>query len=407
LASHKEFIESKYHGRLDEYVQRVAPLSDARTRAKTSVRKFISVEKIERMQAFSNQVNTDNDARIRALEDDHVVAEVLFADGASVPFAGAFGYADAVEGDRLELVLAGQRSHNRWLADFIDPSRQVGVALVNYADIDAAVREVRWAADNGLRSVALNGIQANVPPPWDESFTRLWDALEETGLTISFHAGSGSSPPSPMTQKGQSTLEALRSMGAVNWAISLTEGPWSSHRPLWYFIWGGVLERHPKLKIAFTEQGSGWIPKALAFMDWQWEYSGHSERTLIPMRPSDYWARQGFAGSSIMTHYEVAHRNDIGVANMMFGTDFPHPEGTFGGRTVQYLNLVLSGTDITEREVRAMMGENAARCYGLDLAHLQSLADKAGPTMEDLLIPRAKPIDEESLMWANKPSFLF
>jgi predicted TIM-barrel fold metal-dependent hydrolase len=405
LSAHKEYLASKYHDRLDEYVKRVAPLSDARTRAKTSVRRFISAEKIEQMQAFSNQVNTDNDRRIKELEADNVVGEVLFADGASVPFAGAFGYADAVDGERLELVLAGQRAHNRWLADFVDSSRQVGVALVNYADVDAAVREVRWAADRGLRSVALNGIQTNVPPPWDESFTPLWNALEDTGLPVSFHAGAGTSPPS--YQSGKSTLEALRSMGPLNWAISLTEGPWSSHRPLWYFIWSGVLERHPKLKLAFTEQGSGWIPKALEFMDWQWEYSGHSEKTLIPMRPSEYWARQGFAGSSIMTHYEIAHRHDIGVANMMFGTDFPHPEGTFGGRTVPYLNLVLSGTDATEPEIRAMLGENAARCYGLDFAYLQSLANRVGPTIEDILVPTGAPVDEESAMWADKPSFLF
>jgi hypothetical protein len=129
--------------------------------------------------------------------------------------------------------------------------------------------------------------------------------------------------------------------------------------------------------------------------------------TLIPRRPSEYWAEQGFVGSSIMTHYEVAHREEIGVSNMMFGTDFPHAEGTLG-KTVEYLNYTFSGTDATERELRAILGENAARCYGLDLAHLQSLADAVGPTVEELMTPVDTPVDDpETIMWANKPSFLF
>jgi predicted TIM-barrel fold metal-dependent hydrolase len=361
-------------------------------------------EKFERSRAFSDQVSSDNERRIKELEADNVVGEVLFADGASVPFTGAFGLNEAIDGDELELALAGQRSHNRWLADFVDPSRQVGVAILNYADVEVAVREARRAADAGLRSVALNGIQTNVPPPWDESFTPLWDVLEDSGLPISVHAGAGTPPPSnAFAMRGVATLA---SFGALQWAINITEAGVSGHRPLWFFIWGGVLERHPRLKLVFTEQGSGWIANAVRYMDWQWEYGPHSEDTLIPRRPSEYWAEQCFVGSSIMTHYEVAHREEIGVANMMFGTDFPHSEGTFG-KTVLYLNHVLSGTGITDAEVRALLGENAARCYGLDLSTLQSLADAVGPTMEDILTPTDAPLDPETIMWADKPSFLF
>jgi hypothetical protein len=108
-----------------------------------------------------------------------------------------------------------------------------------------------------------------------------------------------------------------------------------------------------------------------------------------------------------MTHYEVAHRAEIGVANMMFGTDFPHAEGTFG-KTVAYLNHILSGADVTEPELRALVGENAVRCHDLDLGHLQSIADAVGPTAEEILSPSAEPVaDPETVMWADKPSFLF
>jgi hypothetical protein len=75
---------------------------------------------------------------------------------------------------------------------------------------------------------------------------------------------------------------------------------------------------------------------------------------------------------------------------------------------VPYLNFVLSGTDITEPEVRALLGENAARCDGLDLAHLQSLAEAVGPTIEEIMTPDPTAGDDpETVMWADKPSFLF
>jgi predicted TIM-barrel fold metal-dependent hydrolase len=404
LPAHKEYLESRYHEKLDEYIAMVSEMFEQRATQRATVRKYMTPEKFRRSRAFSDQVSSDNERRIKELEADNVVGEVLFADGASVPFTGAFGLNEAIEGEALELAMAGQRSHNRWLAEFVDPSRQVGTAILNYADVDAAVREARRAADSGLRSVALNGIQTNVPPPWDESFTPLWDALEDADLPISFHAGSGTPPPSnAFAMRGVATLA---SFGPLQWAINITEAGVSGHRPLWFFIWSGVLERHPRLKLVFTEQGSGWIANAVRYMDWQWEYGPHSEDTLIPRRPSEYWAEQCFVGSSIMTHYEVAHREEIGVANMMFGTDFPHSEGTFG-KTILYLNHVLSGTGITDAEVRALLGENAVRCYGLDLATLQSLADRVGPTMDEILTPTDAALDPETIMWADKPSFLF
>lgn len=405
LPAHKEYLEARYHPKLDEYIAMVSAMYEQRATQKSTVRKYSTPEKFKAMRAFSDQVSDDNERRIKELEADHVVGEVLFADGASVPFTGAFGLNEAIEGEALELALAGQRSHNRWLAEFVDPSRQVGAAILNYADVDVAVREVRWAAEAGLRTVALNAIQTNVAPPWDYSFTPLWDALEDTGLAISMHAGAGTPPPSnAFDMKGVATLS---SFGPLQWAVNITEAGISSHRPLWFFIWGGVLERHPGLKLVFTEQGSGWIANAVRYMDWQWEYGPHSEDTLIPKRPSEYWSEQCFVGSSIMTHYEVAHRHEIGDANMMFGTDFPHSEGTFG-KTVPYLNHVLSGTDATEPEVRALLGENAARCYNLDLAYLQSLADGVGPTYEEIMTPDPTAgEDPETVMWADKPSFLF
>src|SRR5204862_7373907 len=136
----------------------VEKMAAARASQRASVRKYTSPEKFERSRAFSDQVSSDNERRIKELEADNVVGEVLFPNGGSVPFSGIFGNAEAIDGEAAEQAMAGQRAHNRWLADFVDPTRQVGVAMINYADIDAAVEEVYWAAEHHLRSVAVNGI---------------------------------------------------------------------------------------------------------------------------------------------------------------------------------------------------------------------------------------------------------
>jgi predicted TIM-barrel fold metal-dependent hydrolase len=412
LPALKDFMESEFHEQLDEYIGQVEAMWKAAREAKVRYRRFVDTEAIESMLSFAEQVSTDNERRLKELEADRVVAEVLFADTTSVPFTWMFGYGEATGGEELRLALAGQRAYNRWLCEFVDPSRQAGVALLNYADVDASIEEVRKAAAHGVRSVSLNGIQTNVPPPWHPSYTPLWNAIEEAEMPISFHGGAGTGIPTNANWKDDATTGdenevAVGHYDAMTWATTYTEAALGGHRPLWFFIWGGVLERHPKLKLVFTEQGSGWIPKAVGFMNWQWDYGVNSEDKLLPRRPSEYYYEQCFAGASIMTNYEVAHRHEIGDANMMFGTDFPHPEGT-AGRTVKYLNHVLSHTDITEAEARAIAGENCARVYGLDMAPLQALADTGvGPTLEEILTPLDDEVDPATEMWAAKASFLF
>ena len=51
-------------------------------------------------------------------------------------------------------------------------------------------------------------------------------------------------------------------------AIMLVELPWFAHRPVWHLIFGGVLERHPALRLALTEQGVAWLPRGIETLDW-------------------------------------------------------------------------------------------------------------------------------------------
>ena len=95
------------------------------------------------------------------------------------------------------------------------------------------------------------------------------------------------------------------------------------------------------------------------------------------MRPSEYFDRNCAIGASNTRRRELARRYEIGVGNIMWGNDFPHPEGTWP-HTREFLRDAFC--DIPVDETAAMLGLNAAELYGFDVAALRPLADRVGPT---------------------------
>jgi hypothetical protein len=106
-------------------------------------------------------------------------------------------------------------------------------------------------------------------------------------------------------------------------------------------------------------------------------------------RPSEYWQTNCWAAASSIKQSEVRLRSKIGIDRMMFGRDYPHPEGTWPN-TWDWLRDAL--VDVPESEVRALLGENALQCYGLDRAKLTAIADKIGPRPQDIL-GQHQPVD--------------
>ncbi|MET0895663.1 MAG: amidohydrolase family protein [Acidimicrobiia bacterium] len=359
-------------------------------------------EQLDERQAFS--VADPAAERLAMLETEGYVAEVIFPDAAAdneIPFSGlfgGFGGFGGLDARTTELALAGQRAYNRRLAEFVDPARQAGCAVVSYADIDAAVATVQRAAESGLRGVMLDGADPSFPqqsePIFAPRYDPLWAALADTGVVAHFHIGS--SAPTTMYSPDVPT------------EIANIEIPFWGHRALWWLIWGGVLERHPGLRCVFTEQGTSWIAQALRYMDWQWtgmSQSRHERRdALLPLRPSDYWKRQCFSGASLMSIADLEARAVLDTSTIMYGTDSPHPEGTWG-RTHEYLGVAFSTTGCTEAEVRMVCGENALRCYGFDPDVLGPIADRVGPPVERLLSAGEEQLDDPLKYVVARPDF--
>ena len=320
-------------------------------------------------------------------EAEGVVASVIFPAGSASrpPWEG---FVQPVSDP--ELRDAGRRVYNRWLADFCSesPDRLAGVALMpSLDDIDGVVREVEWAAERGLRG----GIWLSPSMPDDRPgfhlpvYDPIWAACQAHDLPVNFHIDFGGRPP----EKSE-----LYGTGPLAWALAFHDAP-PTYRALWFFILGGVFERFPRLQVGFTEQLARWIPHELQRLEDILSDKSFTAvnrlrevRKVLTLTPREYWQRNCFVGASFMSRGEAEQRQQIGLRNILWGSDFPHPEGT---TPVTIDALRYSFAQVPPDELRLILGENAARVYRFDLSRLAPLAAAIGPEQATIAQPLPQP----------------
>lgn len=346
--------------------------------------------------------NWDSDRRLADLDADGVAGEVIFPNTIPPFFpTGSLAAPPPADAQELELRWAGLRAHNRWLADFcsLAPERRAGVGQILLNDLDQAVAEVERIATAGLRGgVLLPGIppDCDLPPLYAEHWEPLWAACEHHGVVVNHHAGSAGPRPSQEW--------------AAGWAVWVYETHWWAHRVLWHLVFSGMLERHPGLTVVLTEQGSGWLAAALESLDVAAARFGRPGSAInrfagpagsLPRPPREYWDRQCYVGASFMRRVESEQRHAIGVDRIMWGSDYPHFEGTFP-YSVEALRHAFN--DVPPSELQEMLGANAAGVYGFDLDALGKLAGEIGPTVAEVATPLdAVPDDASSAAFEPEP----
>jgi len=314
----------------------------------------------------------DSNLRIEVIDDDGVAAEVLFPDGITERNAPPFGAGLGLKpwGVDPELQWAGARAHNRWIAEFCQmlPLRRIGLAVVPMLyDVEQAVEEVEWAHDNGLQGILIPALMGDYDPYNHPKYDPVWQTCEERGMVVHNHSG-----PSP-----DYNFELPGAMG-----IFLVEFAWWAARPLWHMVFGGVFEKFPKLKYCLTEVSEFWVPSMLEMMDVRASVKHTSGklgnfRSNLTMKPSEYFDRNCWlSASALFDEGSTAVRHDIGMDNIMWGTDFPHPEGCWPHTRERMLRYM---TGIPEDELTKMLGANAIKCYDLDASALSEIANRVGP----------------------------
>lgn len=244
------------------------------------------------------------------------------------------------------------RAYNDWLHDFCqaDPNRLLGAGMISVHDIDDAVKEThRVAEEFGFRSVFLRSNIVNGKNWTDPYYEPLWNILEELNLPLGFHEASGSRS----RQAGEQFEPnfGLRRIYAQ---------PFEQMMGLGSFLGGGILHRHPKMKVAFLEANCSWLPWLLWRLDEGYEREGDIFMTDLTMPPSEYFKRQCFISvepDEIPARHTIA---DFGCDQLVFSTDYPHGDSKYPHAVESFLKLSLSDED-----KRKILWDNCARFYAV------------------------------------------
>ena len=235
---------------------------------------------------------------------------------------------------------------------------------MNVDDIDVTVQEVRDAKAMGLwGGVLLPTSTGDHPYYHHPRYEPLWTVCAELGMPL--HSHSGWSPD----YGDVPTATAMYISEVDMWA----------HRPFAALVWSGAFERHPDLRLVLTESGCSWILETLRMLEFKADLPFFKHFTKeLSLRPTEYFQRQCHLGASFLPPHEAKDRHRIGVEKLMWGSDYPHLEGTWP-HTMDALRTTFG--EMPEDETRAILGGNALAVYGFDREALTAAAEKVGPPL--------------------------
>ena len=281
---------------------------------------------------------------LRRLEDqerDNVWAEVIYCNS----LLGLMASPD------VDFQLKVAKVYNDWVFEIFGSrsDRFAPAAILPTLDVPKAVEEVNRLAKLGFRVVSAP-IGIKKQPYSLPIYEPLWYALEETGMVFSLHFITGTQDHLPELA-GEET-----NGGMLSYLISgMAEGI----QPTTFLLSSGVPMRHPDLNFVIVECGAGWLAWTLYALDEQYERKHMWIEPKLDMKPSQYFKRQGhvtFGDDPVA----LATLGFIGDEVLVWGSDYPHDEGTFP-HSQEVIERIFQG--YSEETKRKIVYENAARLY--------------------------------------------
>jgi uncharacterized protein len=287
----------------------------------------------------------DPHKRIPDMDLDGIDAAFLY------PSMGLF--AGAVHDPALAGALC--RAYNRWLADYCKPypDRLFGVAMLPMQSVEHAIEEMRFARkDLGFKACFLR------PNPYhgnkminDPMYEPFWAAAEELDMAIGFHEGGSSGMPTV----GIDRFEGRAAQHIISHTMEMMLACLA-------VIWGGVCEKHPKIRIGFLESGGGWIAPWLDRMDRHFDDQGFNDSGL-KTRPSELFKRNCWISFEPVEGSLNVLADYVGPNKIMWATDYPHRDGFFPGAPDMVRERLKGTSPATQKGVLA---GGAMGFYGLN-----------------------------------------
>src|SRR5262245_5883465 len=302
------------------------------------------IEVLTQYDPLAGSHTGDVDARLAALDSEGIAKELAFPNS----ILALFGWPDR---EVRELCF---RIYNEHVAGLQERSngRIFGVGLINWWDPEGTRRTVDELKALGLKTflLPLNPGRDLDKRPIDYASTAMdgvWEAIEEAQVPISHHIGE--SPPATPNEFNPIAAGMLQSVAPFRDEFGK-------------YIFGGILDRDPGLRVGWFEGGINWVPSAIQDAEHIAASFRHLANLDLRHDPKHYWDNH-MCASFVVDPLGLELVDRIGVDRVMWSTDFPHNESTYGYSGESLASVVDAvGADAAA----AVVGGNVKRFLGLE-----------------------------------------
>ena len=295
----------------------------------------------ERFKAAAER-GWDGVSQLQAMDTEGIDVAVVY------PSRGLF--AQAVDDIDPAFAAAIARAYNNWMHDYCQPNprRLLGAGMISPHDVRDAVQEARRCVEElGFRAIFVRPNPVKGRNWHDPYFEPLWDELERLNVPLGFHEGFGPYLPQVGDRFGadiQMVHTACHPMEMMLAVISM--------------VGGGVLERHPNMRVAFLEGNCSWVPFLLWRLDEHYEVTFRRPDSKLTMKPSEYFQRQCFVSVEADETFVKQVIDYMGDDTIVFSTDWPHGDSKYPYAVESFMKLPIS-----DESKRKILWDNCARYY--------------------------------------------
>jgi len=292
----------------------------------------------------------DGASQVDAMDDEGIDAAVQF------PTRGLYAIGPAQM--ELGLAVAIARAYNDWISEFcsVNTKRMRGAAMLPAHDATAAAEE----AERAVKELGCVAAFLRPNPVGDyywhhPHYDPLWKTLQDLDIPLCFHEGGPGSMRGIVNQIGGDRFETIRMAHTLS-------HPGEMMHAMVSMCMGGVLEKFPRLKVAFLEANCSWAPWLLWRMDEHCEVAPNEGKPELPMMPSEYFKRQCYVSVECDESIAADLLRGWEGRNVVFSTDYPHTDSKFP-RATEYL---LNHFELEKNTMQRILWDNCAQLYRVE-----------------------------------------
>ncbi|MDB5714449.1 MAG: amidohydrolase [Sphingomonadales bacterium] len=308
----------------------------------------------EVINAHDHPAMMNRDARIALMDTQGIEATLLF------PSVGV-----AVEHemhDDVDALYAGLRAFNRWLEEdwgYGGDGRIFAAPMLSLVDIDQACAELDRVLKLGAKMLHMKRGPVYGASIADPSRDRFWAMVEEANVPLTFHIGDAGYHELWGTQWGEAPRPPLQYTSPFNVYLSSP----AMEDTVANLILNNLFDRFPKLKILSVENGSDWVKGLMKRMN-KAAFQTRGQAGLggpVTCKPAEV-LKKNFYFCPFFEEDPVELAALIGEGQVLFGSDWPHPEGL--AEPLDFANKLIAHGDAAM--TRRIMRSNIAELIGLE-----------------------------------------